>query len=147
MGEATKGSYIFCGKIIFGSCIIFDIINLTLAYFVYFFILFCSVEITILASSSYCPSDIFRVPGAYTTDLSLPSMCFSVQSMYTESANNTLETVSLCYANCVYHFTSGKNLVSFYFLFKEGITKIDFFRNRATINLYFNNMCLFSSEI
>ena len=94
--------------------------------------------VTHLTTSGNCPLDSSGMPSSDTSDLAETSVRFTVESLDTESLDDTGITFTSGDTNDVAHLVLGENLVDEDILLKFGSDEIDFVLGGTTVNLDFH---------
>lgn len=145
--ETTKRSDILFNGVSFSSSVVLNTSVSTSTYSVDLFVLFSSVVITELTSSSDSPLNGSWMPSTDTTNLSETSVSLSWHSSNTESLDNTSSTFTSGNTNSINHLVVIEDFTDGNFIFEFAKSPINLLSNSATVNLDFNEVSLSLSEV
>ena len=101
--ESSDGSDVLGIGISFGGSVVLNVSRSTLTDVIYLLVKLGSVVVTEVTSTSSGPLNSRRMPSTNTSDLSETSMGLSRKSGDTESANNTLGSMTSGDSNSINH--------------------------------------------
>jgi len=110
--ETSKRGNVLFINISFSGSVVLNTVNSTSSNSVDLLVNFSSGVVTVLTSSSACPSDGSWMPSSNTTDLSETSMGLSGQSGHTESLDDTSCSLTFGNTNSVNHIVVLEDLAN-----------------------------------
>lgn len=105
-----------------------------------------AVVIAVLTSTSDSPLNVGWMPRSNTGDLAQTLVRLPWKLLRTPSASDTLKAVTFRDRNAVNHLVLLKDGADLDRLLEKTLTKLDFVRNTATIDLYLHEMCFLLLE-
>jgi hypothetical protein len=148
MRESTNGSNVLWIGISLSGSVIVNVSDSTLTNVIDLLVKLGSVVVTEVTSTSNGPLNSRWMPSTDTSDLTETSMRLSGKSRDTNSANNTLSTVTTSDSNGVNHLVLLEDLGKSNLRLKLGESPINLLSNAlTTINLDFQKMAFLLSEL
>lgn len=106
-----------------------------------------SAMVTHLTASSNCPLDSGWMPGSNTSDLSATSMRFTLESLDTESLDDTLSSLTAGHTNGINALVLLEDLRDLDLLLKVILGPVDLLLNVSSVNLDLHEVSLVLSEL
>jgi hypothetical protein len=146
VGESTHGGNVLLNGISFAGGVVGNVTDLTGTDSVDLLVHLSSVMVAHLTSSGDCPFDSSGMPSSDTSDLAETSVRFTVESLDTESLDDTLHTVTLGNTVDIDDFVHVEDITDGNLLLEETSGVGNLIGDVSTVDLDFHNVSLVLSE-